>query len=72
MYEMKLLCGMTAVIITVHAGMNLLKNGVFWDVSRVALIRTDVSEELSDSFIRVLRSVHRLLVLFIVHRFLSH
>jgi hypothetical protein len=24
-----------------------MKNGVFWDVRRVALVRTDVSEELS-------------------------
>jgi hypothetical protein len=54
-----------------------MKNGVFWDVTRVALVRTDVSEELSASFIRVTRigelgttlavtsnrrSVHRLLV----------
>jgi hypothetical protein len=30
-----------------------IKNGVFWDVRRVALVRTDVSEELSASFIRV-------------------
>jgi hypothetical protein len=41
---------------------------VFWDVTPCALVRTDVSEELSASFIRVtsylvlLRSVHRLLV----------
>jgi hypothetical protein len=32
-----------------------MKNGVFWDVSRVALVRSDVSEELSASFIRVTR-----------------
>jgi hypothetical protein len=32
-----------------------MKNGVFLDVSRVALIRTDVSEELSASIIRVIR-----------------
>jgi hypothetical protein len=32
-----------------------VKNGVFWDVRRVALVRTDVSEELSASFIRVTR-----------------
>jgi hypothetical protein len=32
-----------------------MKNGVFWDVSRVALVRTDVSEELSASFIKVTR-----------------
>jgi hypothetical protein len=32
-----------------------VKNGVFWDVSRVALVRTDISEELSASFIRVTR-----------------
>jgi hypothetical protein len=46
-----------------------MKNGVFWDVTPVALVITDVSEELSVSFIRVtkntlvfLRSVRRLLV----------
>jgi hypothetical protein len=54
-----------------------MKNGVFWDVMPYALVRTDVSEELSTSFIRVtrigvlgnikchlvlLRSVRRLLV----------
>jgi hypothetical protein len=32
-----------------------MKNCVFWDVSRVALVRTDVSEELSTSFIKVTR-----------------
>jgi hypothetical protein len=32
-----------------------LKNGVFLDVNRVALVRTDVSEELNASFIRVTR-----------------
>jgi hypothetical protein len=32
-----------------------MKNGVFWDVSCVKLARTDVSEELSASFIRVTR-----------------
>jgi hypothetical protein len=32
-----------------------MKNGVFWDLGRVALVRTDVSEELSASFIRVTR-----------------
>jgi hypothetical protein len=32
-----------------------MKNGVFWMLSRVALVRTDVSEELSASFIRVTR-----------------
>jgi hypothetical protein len=31
------------------------KNSVFWDVTRVALVRTDVSEETSASFIRVAR-----------------
>jgi hypothetical protein len=30
-----------------------MKNGIFWDVSCVALVGTDVSEELSASFIRV-------------------
>jgi hypothetical protein len=34
-----------------------MKSGVFWDVTRVALLRTDVSEELSASFIRVTRIV---------------
>jgi hypothetical protein len=29
------------------------KNGVFWDVTAVALVRTDISEELSTSIIRV-------------------
>jgi hypothetical protein len=32
-----------------------VKNGVFWDVMPVALVRTDVSEEPSASFIRVTR-----------------
>jgi hypothetical protein len=32
-----------------------MKNGVFWDVRRVALVRTDVSEEPSASFIRMAR-----------------
>jgi hypothetical protein len=32
-----------------------LKNDVFWKLLRVALVRTDVSEELSASFIRVTR-----------------
>jgi hypothetical protein len=32
-----------------------MTNGVFWDVSRVALIRADVSGELSAFFIRVTR-----------------
>jgi hypothetical protein len=32
-----------------------MKNSVLWDVCRVALVRTDVSEELSASFIRVTR-----------------
>jgi hypothetical protein len=33
-----------------------MKNGVFWDMTRrVALVRTDVSEELSGFFIRVTR-----------------
>jgi hypothetical protein len=34
-----------------------MKNGVFWDVTNicVALVRTDVSEEPSASFIRVTR-----------------
>jgi hypothetical protein len=60
------------------------KNGIFWVLRLVVLVRTDVSEELSVSFIRVtrigeegthkfLRSVRRLLVtaMFLVHRFLS-
>jgi hypothetical protein len=34
-----------------------MKNVVFWDVTLVALVRTDVSEELSASFIRVTRIV---------------
>jgi hypothetical protein len=32
-----------------------MKNGVFWNVTPVALVRTDVSEELSASIIRVTR-----------------
>jgi hypothetical protein len=33
-----------------------MKKGVFWDVSHLALVRTDVSEELSASFIRGIRT----------------
>jgi hypothetical protein len=32
-----------------------MKNGVFWDVTPCGSVRTDVSEELSASFIRVIR-----------------
>jgi hypothetical protein len=32
-----------------------MKNGVFWDVTRVTLVRTDVSEVLSALLIRVTR-----------------
>jgi hypothetical protein len=32
-----------------------MKNGVFWDVTPCGFVRTDVSEELSVSFIRVTR-----------------
>jgi hypothetical protein len=32
-----------------------MKNGVFWDVTPLALVRTDVSEELNASFIKVTR-----------------
>jgi hypothetical protein len=32
-----------------------MKNGDFWDVSRAALVRADVSEELNASIIRVTR-----------------
>jgi hypothetical protein len=32
-----------------------MKNGVFWDVTRMALVRTAVSEEFNASFIRVTR-----------------
>jgi hypothetical protein len=32
-----------------------MKNGVFWDVTPCALVRTDVSEEPNASFIRVTR-----------------
>jgi hypothetical protein len=40
-----------------------MNNGVFWDVRRVAVVRTEVSEELSASNITVfLHSVRRLLV----------
>jgi hypothetical protein len=39
-----------------------MKNGAFWDVTPCALVRTDVSEELSASIIRVfVRSLRRLL-----------
>jgi hypothetical protein len=49
-----------------------MKNGVFWDRS-VALVRTDVSEELSAYFIRVTRigELGTMLALFLTHRFLS-
>jgi hypothetical protein len=33
-----------------------IKNGVFWDVTPCCSLRTDVSEELSASFIRVTRT----------------
>jgi hypothetical protein len=48
-----------------------MKNGVFWDV---ALVKTNVSEELSASFIRVTRIVElgtRAVTSGLVHRFLS-
>jgi hypothetical protein len=32
-----------------------MKNGVFWDVTPCGFVRTDVSEELNASFIRVTR-----------------
>jgi hypothetical protein len=32
-----------------------VNNAVFWDITPVALVRTDVAEELSASFIRVTR-----------------
>jgi hypothetical protein len=32
-----------------------MKNGVFWDVTSVALVRIDVLEELSAPFIRMAR-----------------
>jgi hypothetical protein len=32
-----------------------MKNGILWDVMLLALVRTDVSEELSASFIRMTR-----------------
>jgi hypothetical protein len=35
-----------------------MKNGVFWDFRRVALVRTDISEELSATIIRVTTSVN--------------
>jgi hypothetical protein len=46
-----------------------MKNAVFWDVTPLALVGTDVSEELSASFVRVTRIGE--LALFLVHRFLS-
>jgi hypothetical protein len=33
----------------------VVKNGVFWDVTPCGFVRTDVSEELSASFIRATR-----------------
>jgi hypothetical protein len=35
-----------------------MKKGVFWMLRHVALVRTDVSEEFSGSFIRVKKSVN--------------
>jgi hypothetical protein len=32
-----------------------MKNGVFWDVTQLVLVSTDISEEPSASFIRVTR-----------------
>jgi hypothetical protein len=32
-----------------------MKNGIFWDVTSVDLVRTDVSEDPSASIIRVIR-----------------
>jgi hypothetical protein len=34
-----------------------MKNGVFQDINHMALVRTDVSEELSASFIRATKMV---------------
>jgi hypothetical protein len=34
---------------------NVMKNGVFWDVTPCGSCKTDVSEELSASFIKVTR-----------------
>jgi hypothetical protein len=34
---------------------HILKNGIFWDVRCVAIVRTDLSEELNASFIAVTR-----------------
>jgi hypothetical protein len=45
-----------------------LRNGVFWDVTPIALVRTDVSDELNASFIGLTRIGE--LALFLVHRFL--
>jgi hypothetical protein len=33
-----------------------MKNGIFWDVTPCGSVRTNVSEELNASFIRVTRS----------------
>jgi hypothetical protein len=33
----------------------IMKNAIFWDAMPVALVRTDVSEELSASIIKVTR-----------------
>jgi hypothetical protein len=32
-----------------------MNNGIFWDVTRVALVRTDVSEECSASIVTLTR-----------------
>jgi hypothetical protein len=45
------------VAIILCCQINSQKNAVFWDVSRVALVGTDVSAKLNASFIRVTRIV---------------
>jgi hypothetical protein len=53
-----------------------MKNGFFWDVTPVALVRIEVSEELSVSIIRLTRIgelgiTSPVLTLFLIHQFLS-
>jgi hypothetical protein len=48
-----------------------MKNGVFWDVTRVALVRTNISEELGASIIRVTKIGERERLKFLVHRILT-
>jgi hypothetical protein len=55
------MCGLPVIVIQVqYVRLEVItavtmKNGVLWDVCHVALVRTDVSEELSAPFIRLTR-----------------